>query len=476
MASASVSVRDLPSELLLDIFDSVSAVSKHDARATYANLSNAALVCRQWRSATNALLSRVEVAKKDDARLLLQSLNTRDSLDAVRGNAVKDLVLGVGAPTCNPSSTALNDSDDFHAILSQTPLLQKLVVLHHNTVDPITDSTRPLPHLPHLTHVTVASASVLASPCLETNLLQQLPSSVRYLSLPGPERSRIWGGVNTVGSSNMKKLKGLAIQEWPSPTSKWLGAGSSMKELSVVYLSKAELVAESYPHLTSLRILGRIGQATSAHTGFSGLTELERLEIRDMTAVNVVGTLQPSLKSIRFWSPKMATELTQAIMTRSLPNLEEVVYDWFVPKASVALPSKATNTPSPTDRMRQAFRDSVNALKQACQMYGIKLTLVERVDSGRCGGSLQSWPKPQTSQPIPARLLSTMISSPLSLQLAPHFQPLGAGSPGRSGGLPGCWSPIWEDVFEGHASWVLEADAMRRSRALPSPNQRMQLK
>ncbi|KAG9002868.1 hypothetical protein FRB94_003551 [Tulasnella sp. JGI-2019a] len=454
MPAVSASVHDLPSELLLDIFDNVSAVSRHDARFVYANLSNAALVCRQWRSAANALLYRVEVAKKEDARLLLASLNSCHNGATPRGNTVKDLVLGVGAPS--HSAFSLNDIDDFHAILSQTPSLQKLVVLHHNAQDPIADSSRPLPSLPHLTHVTVASASVLASPCLETHLLQQLPSSVRYLSLPGPERSRIWGGPNTASASKMDKLKGLAVQEWPTATSKWLGAESSMRELSVVYLTKAELVAESYPHLTSLRILGRIGHPPSkGGVGFSGLTELERLEIRDMSATEVVSTLPPSLKSIRFWSPKVASDLTHAIQTRSLPNLGEVVYDFFVPKTVTPIGKAAV-----LGRMEQAFQESLKELKKACEIFGIRLTLVERVDSGRGAGSLSSWPKPQTSQPVPARLLSTMAEKPLSLPLAPHFQ-------------PGFWSPIWEDVFEGHAAWLSEQDAKRVPRSGPNVTKRI---
>lgn len=392
-------MHDLPSELLLDIFENVSAVCQNDTRSTYTLLASASLVCHQWRTAAmTVLLSRIEVAKKTDAAILTKLLSTkhtngrgREAL--ARGNAVRELVLGLGATSSAPDETSLVDADDFHSILQRTPHLQKLVILHHNANEPITDCTRPLPVLPHLTHVTLASASNLASPCLETNLLQQLPKSVRHLSLPGPERNRIWtaaAAANLECHGKMTEVESLAIQEWPTPTSRWLGCAETMKELTCVYLGALEPVADAYPHLKSLRILSRIG--SQPKQGFVNFKELESLEIRDMAATpGLLKTLPTTMKSLRFWSPKMTQDVTEMVTAVDeqghwvWPSLENIVYDWFVPVSVVAAPDAI-------DRVQRAFQDSIVDLKRACSARGIALTLLERTDAGRSPGVVSSLP------------------------------------------------------------------------------------
>ncbi len=334
----------LPNELLFNAFEWILVLD--EPSSAYTTLCNASLVCKRWSDAAGrTLLANIEISRKQDFTSLMSLFTRFQSLPSPP--SIENLTIGVGGPR----EPHLIDDAGFLHLLSLSPRMRKLTLLHANSMGCLPDGVLPLPFL---TDVTITSAGTAPAPATEATLIQRLPPSVKALELPGSERTRF---VDNLSPPNVQ-LEKLSIQDFPSPTSKWVLTHSeeSLRALSVVYLSD---VAQIPSRVQSLKVLGRLSNQASA-TGLGSLKELQNLEIRDASLKSsFVSTLPSSLRTIRFWSEGIAAGLMTSLTGGELPNLEHVTLDHHL----------------------STF--AAEALSKICAERGIAFVAQERRDAGR---------------------------------------------------------------------------------------------
>lgn len=461
-------VNSLPNELLLSVFESVYGLE--DSSSAYSTLLSTAQVCRRWGSAAaKVLLSNVEITRREDALRLIQLLESSASTTADERDQpyVESLTVGLGG--CNEPQ--LLDDQLFLRLLSLTPRIRKLNILHQNSLPCLPTQ---LPSLPFLSYVTIAPAGGAPAAMAETTLIQQLPSSVRFLNLPATERTRFVEPAKEACPPAFQ-LYGLECQDFPSPSTNWVlgNSAESLQSISAVYFSKLAAAAESHPNIRSVRVLGRLSNQ-AAKEGFSKFERLERVEIRDLSAQPaLLDTLPSTARYIRFWATPLAGKLTQLVASGRFPDLKTVVWDHFTP---------AMKGPA-AERMGAVMQQMKNKLQEVCDLHGVRLKMAERKDGGLRAGlgkdhayeasfhdscfqfkneSVPSSSSITSLSKLPSRVLRHMQCD--QVQIGPHFNAI---SPVMDG-APGKWPAIWEDVFEGHGQWLestlprLKVDAVVR--------------
>lgn len=464
-------INSLPNELLLSVFENVFV--EEDSSSAYSTLLKTSRVCRRWGSAAaKVLLSNVEITRRDDALRLIHLLeSTSSSTVAERDQPyVERLTVGLGGV----DEPKLLDDQLFLRLLSLTPRIRKLNILHQNSLACL---PAQLPPLPFLSDVTIAPAGGAPAAMAETTLIQQLPSTVRFLNLPATERTRF---VEPAKASCPPafKLYGLEVQDFPSPSTNWVlgNSAESLQCISAVYFSKLAAIAERHPNLRSVRVLGRLSPA-AAKDGFTKFQRLERVEIRDLSAQPaLLDTLPATTRYVRFWATPLAGKLTQLIESNKFADLKTVVWDHFTP---------AMKGPA-AERMAAVMKQTMNKLQEVCDLHGVRLKMAERKDGGLRAGlgkdhayeaslhdscfqindeSVPSSTPISSLSKLPSRVLRHMQCD--NVQIGSHFN---AVSPFMDG-VPGKWPAIWEDVFEGHGSWlesalpILKTDPLIAARA-----------
>lgn len=364
-------VNSLPNELLLSVFESVYGLE--DSSSAYSTLLSTAQVCRRWGSAAaKVLLSNVEITRREDALRLIQLLESSASTTADERDQpyVESLTVGLGG--CNEPQ--LLDDQLFLRLLSLTPRIRKLNILHQNSLPCLPTQ---LPSLPFLSYVTIAPAGGAPAAMAETTLIQQLPSSVRFLNLPATERTRFVEPAKEACPPAFQ-LYGLECQDFPSPSTNWVlgNSAESLQSISAVYFSKLAAAAESHPNIRSVRVLGRLSNQ-AAKEGFSKFERLERVEIRDLSAQPaLLDTLPSTARYIRFWATPLAGKLTQLVASGRFPDLKTVVWDHFTP---------AMKGPA-AERMGAVMQQMKNKLQEVCDLHGVRLKMAERKDGGLRAG------------------------------------------------------------------------------------------
>lgn len=360
-------INSLPNELLLSVFETVYTLE--DSSSAYTTLLSTAKVCRRWGSAAaKVLLSNVEITRRDDALRLIHLLESTSSstVDERDQPYVESLTVGLGG--CDEPK--LLDDQLFLRLLSLTPRIRKLNILHQNSLPCL---PAQLPALPFLSDVTIAPAGGAPAAMAETTLIQQLPATVRFLNLPATERTRF---VEPAKASCPPpfKLYGLEVQDFPSPSTNWVlgNSADSLQCVSAVYFSKLAAIAERHPNLRSVRVLGRLSPA-AAKEGFTKFEKLERVEIRDLSAQPaLLDTLPATTRYVRFWATPLAGKLTQLIESKKFPDLKTVVWDHFTP---------AMKGPA-AERMAAVMKQTMNKLQEVCDLHGVRLKMAERKDGG----------------------------------------------------------------------------------------------
>ncbi|KAG8895956.1 hypothetical protein FRB99_000249 [Tulasnella sp. 403] len=254
------------------------------------------------------------------------------------------------------------------------------------------------------------------------------------------------------------QLYALTVPDFPTSSTEWLLAhsGDTLQCLTVVYLAKLDCLVKQHPGLRSLKILGRMSAASaSSAEGFSGLHQLERLEIRD-TVFNaaILDTLPPSVRYLRFWSGKVARKVVEMLEEGKLTNVHTIHWDYWSTK--------------------EDEKPVHGKLHEICKKRGVELRLCERRDGGRRPGagpdtSYEEYmrrscflhDKTATNSPpssfvhseasvtkMPMRVLRDLVEANASL--LPHFS---AVSP-FADNLRGSWPGIWEECFSGHGAWL----------------------
>ncbi|KAG8946353.1 hypothetical protein FRC04_011899 [Tulasnella sp. 424] len=458
-----------PAEIVLDCLEALveQVCESNDFSQAYETLSSCAQVSRLWNApAQRVLLSNVELVRRDHALSLFNTLQRQG-----RGSSVRNLVVGVGKAELGQH---MLDASTLSQLLYMCPNVRKLTILHHDLPHL---STCLIPEMPHLTDVTIAASGWKSSPRIEVDFLQALPR-IRFLQLPCPEFARAFPkDVET--SAAPFQLFGLSVQQYPSPISEWAlrNSNHTLQCLTVAYMGDLTRLAKDHPRLRSLRILTRVSwsapsssaTATSEEekAGLGALPYLERLEIRDLSVKPpFLRTLPPSIQYLRFWSTDLARELTELLVERErtpeseyASGLKTVVWDWHCPRGG-----------SEDARIALAMQNTLDGLRQACELAGIELRLYERKDGRRasqgkdmeyevelrasCYRAFNLRPVPlfdsaaELSTKLPTRVVRDMHS--LGLPLAAHFKSI---SPFMDS-TPGLWSPIFEDCFEGHGDWL----------------------
>ncbi|KAG8987626.1 hypothetical protein FRB90_003241 [Tulasnella sp. 427] len=465
-------INTLPNELLLSVFEAVFVLS--DSSSAYTTLLNTSRVCRRWGSlAAKVLLSNVEITRRDDALRLIALLESTSSSSPDQPY-VESLTVGLGG--CDEPQ--LLDDQLFLRLLSLTPRIRKLNILHQNSLPCLPTQ---LSALPYLSDVTIAPAGGAPAAMAETTLIQQLPSSVRFLNLPATERTRFVEPAKALCPPSFQ-LYGLEAQDLPSPSTNWVLGNSkeSLQCLSGVYFSKLAELAERHPGVRSVRVLGRLG-TQAAKEGFAKFERLERVEMRDVSAPpTLLDTMSnETIQYVRFWSTPWATKMTQMLESGRFPQLKTVVWDHFTP---------AMKGPA-AEKVAATMKQTMNKLQAVCESRGVSLRMAERKDGGLRAGlgkdhayeaslhdscfrlndaSVPSSTTITSLTKLPTRVLRHMHKENISMGC--HFNAI---SPFMDR-VPGKWPAIWEDIFEGHGTWLedtlpgMKVDAVVDAKSTPS--------